>query len=97
MEEFNAGQRTTTSVSISLEDARWLKQNDIKVRSAIVAGIKYLKGTPDAMTMQNTIFTLQSELRRLQKYRDITLYIFKHHAAVYDEARRFIYSDKDEV
>jgi len=87
--------KTTTTVTLDVSDAMWLKQNDIKIRSAVKAGIRALKGAPDRAAMEEQINALRSELQRRTRHSNIVYALFKHHPGVYREIEAL--TARDEV
>ena len=87
--------KMTTTESLDVSDVMWLKQNDVKIRSAVKAGIAALKGAPDRAALEAQMATLRTEIQRRTRHSSIVYTLFKNNPEVYREMERLV--DREEV
>lgn len=87
------GPEYTTTVSIPLWVREWTKKRDAKLRSVIMAGVRYLDGAPDRAMLEENLRLARSDIARLARYRDMVNYVFKHYPEAYDAARRHVHEE----
>lgn len=92
MEE-SRGPEYTTTVSIPVWVREWIRKRDAKLRSVVLAGVRYLDGAPDRAMLEENLRLSRAEIARLQRYRDMINYVFKHHPDAYNAARTHIYEE----
>ncbi len=81
-------QLVVTSVRVALSDHQWIKQHDTTFRAVVRAGIQRLKEGPEIDRLRGELGVTQQAVRRAEKARYITSWVFKHHPAVYEQAEK---------
>lgn len=89
-----AEPKMTTTVSLDVSDVMWLKQNDVKIRSAVKAGIASLKGAPDRAALEAQICALRAEVGRRTRHSNMVHALFNNNPDVYREIERVIQQEE---
>lgn len=77
-----------TSVRVRKDDYEWVKRHDTTWRAIVRAGIRRLQEGPEIDRLRQEAETLKSTIRRAEKARFITSWVFKHRPEVYEQAEK---------
>jgi hypothetical protein len=87
-EQTNFGGSKLTSISLDYADSKWIKDNNVKLKNVIKAGIEHLKEGNRVVVLNEKILNLESNLARSKAHREIIFWIFKTHPDIYMEAKK---------
>lgn len=83
-------QTKLTSVNMSVNDMKWIKDNNLKMNNVLKAGIIHIREGSQIQYLNEQILRLNSDLGRAKAHRDIIFYIFKNHPEIYLEAKKTV-------
>jgi len=85
-----------TSVELDVKDIKWLKDNDIKIRNAVKAGIKYIECGTEVASLNAQVAELRIKLANANNKKDIVAWLFYNHKEIYFEALKACANNKEE-